>query len=377
MERPDLILLQSTARRRAVPSFRADPVFGHLADLRSRPEIQLSRRGGDTIIVDDPLNANEAQSEVARKKVIDWYGGTLVSRLNDKRTGTIIAVMQRLHEDDLAGHLLRQGGWIHLDMPAIALEDEVVDLGHGKTHRRRVGDVLHPERESQAALDRIKREIGSLLFSAQYQQRPVPLEGNLIRRAWFRHYEPAELPAAVYPSKVVQSWDVAMTTGDHNDYSVCTTWLADKNDFYLLDVFRGRLEYPDLRRKVIALAEARRPATILVEDAGPGMNLLQDLQHSMPPGLNRPIGVKPEGSKLERMAAQSAKIEAGQVHLPTSAPWLGDFLTELLAFPNGRHDDQVDSVSQFLCWWQTDWARTRIMFAAPIIVSTPREWPVW
>jgi len=108
----------------------------------------LTGRGGDTIIVDDPLNANEAQSEVARKKVIDWYGGTLVSRLNDKRTGAIIAVMQRLHEDDLAGHLLRQGGWAHLDMPAIALEDEAVDLGHGKIHLRRVGDVLHPERES-------------------------------------------------------------------------------------------------------------------------------------------------------------------------------------------------------------------------------------
>src|SRR5271166_2596863 len=88
------------------------------------------------------------QWEVARKKVIDWYGGTLVSRLNDKRTGAIIAVMQRLHEDDLAGHLLRQGGWAHLDMPAIALEDEAVDLGHGKIHLRRVGDVLHPERES-------------------------------------------------------------------------------------------------------------------------------------------------------------------------------------------------------------------------------------
>ncbi len=155
--------------------------------------------------------------------MIDWYGGTLVSRLNDKRTGAIIAVMQRLHEDDLAGHLLRQGGWVHLDMPAVALEDEVVDLGHGKTHRRRVGDALHPQRESLAALDKIKREIGSLLFSAQYQQRPVPVEGNLIRRVWLRHYEPAELPAAVYSSKVVQSWDVAMMTGDQNDYSVCTT----------------------------------------------------------------------------------------------------------------------------------------------------------
>jgi predicted phage terminase large subunit-like protein len=335
----------------------------------------LTGRGGDTIIVDDPLNANEAQSEVARKKVIDWYGGTLVSRLNDKRTGAIIAVMQRLHEDDLAGHLLRQGEWVRLDMPAVALEDEVVELGHSKTHQRRTGDVLHPERENQAALDKIKKEIGSLLFSAQYQQRPVPVEGNLIRRVWLRYFEPAELPAPVYPSKVVQSWDVAMMTGDQNDYSVCTTWRADSDDVYLLDVFRGRLEYPDLRRKVIALAEVRQPATIVIEDAGPGMNLLQDLQRSsMPAGVTRPIGVKPEGSKLERMAAQSAKIEAGQVHLPKSAPWLGDFLTELLAFPNGRHDDQVDSISQFLRWWQLDSSRTHIPICMPIIISRPRQW---
>ncbi len=335
----------------------------------------LTGRGGDTIIVDDPLNANEAQSDVARQKVIDWYGGTLVSRLNDKRTGAIIAVMQRLHEDDLAGHLLRQGEWVHLDLPAIALEDEVVDLGHGKTHRRRAGAALHPQRESLAALDKIKKEIGSLLFSAQYQQRPVPVEGNLIRRAWLRHFVPADLPAPSYPTKIVQSWDIAMVTGDQNDYSVCTTWRADKDDVYLLDVFRGRLEYPDLRRKVIALAQDRRPATILIEDAGPGMNLLQDLQRSMPTGLTRPIGVKPEGSKVDRMAAQSAKIEAGHVHLPKSAPWLGKFLSELLAFPNGRHDDQVDSVSQFLRWWQNDWARTHMMWAAPIVVWRPREWP--
>jgi predicted phage terminase large subunit-like protein len=227
------------------------------------------------------------------------------------------------------------GGWVHLDMPAIALEDEVTDLGHGKTYQRRAGDVLHPDRENLAALDKIKKEIGSLLFSAQYQQRPVLVEGNLIRRSWLQYHEPAELPAPDYPSKIFQSWDAAMMTGDKNDYSVCTTWRADKDDVYLLDVYHGRLEYPDLRRKAISLAEVHGPATILMEDAGPGMNLLQDLRRSMPAGLIRPIGVKPEGSKLERMAAQSAKIEAGQVRLPKSAPWLGDFLTELLAFPNG------------------------------------------
>ncbi|MGH9593467.1 MAG: phage terminase large subunit [Bryobacteraceae bacterium] len=111
-----------------------------------------------------------------------------------------------------------------------------------------------------------------------------------------------------------------------------------------------------------------------MENAGPGMNLLQDLWANMPPGMTRPIGIKPEGSKIDRMAAQSAKIEAGHVHLPHSASWLGEFLNELLSFPSGRHDDQVDSVSQFLRWLQSD-AYNQIPLVGPIVFCTPREFP--
>ena len=307
----------------------------------------LTGRGADLIIIDDPLKAEEAMSEPARKRVIDWYAGTLVSRLNDKENGPIVVVMQRLHENDLAGHLLGQGGWEHLDLPAIAVDDSVIPLGHGKVMTRRIGDILHPERESKDALDRIKAEIGSLKFSAQYQQRPVPLEGNLIRRDWFRYYDHLPQGSA---RRIVQSWDIAMMTGDANDYSVCTTWQMIKADYYLVDVFRARLQYPDLRRKVASLAAKHGAETILIEDAGPGMALLQDLWRDLPRGMPRPIGQKPEGSKADRMVAQSAKIEAGHVHLPREADWLDTFLLELLAFPNGRHDDQVDSVSQFLKW---------------------------
>ena len=211
----------------------------------------LTGRGADLIVIDDPLKAEEAMSEAARKRVIDWYAGTLVSRLNDKEHGPIVVVMQRLHENDLAGHLLGKEGWEHLDLPAIALDDAVVPLGRGKVMTRRTGDVLHPERESKDALDRTKAEIGSLMFSAQYQQRPIPIEGNLIRRHWFQFYD--ALPTASC-QRIVQSWDTATMTGDANDYSVCTTWQMIKADYYLIDVFRGRLEYPTLRRKVASLA---------------------------------------------------------------------------------------------------------------------------
>jgi predicted phage terminase large subunit-like protein len=150
--------------------------------------------------------------------------------------------------------------------------------------------------------------------------------------------------------RIVQSWDIAMMTGDANDYSVCTTWRMIKADYYLVDVFRGRLQYPDLRRKIARLAAKHGAGTILIENAGPGMALLQDLLRDPPRAMPRPLGRKPEGSKTERMVAQSAKIEAGHVLLPREVEWLGIFLHELLAFPNGRHDDQVDSVAQFLKW---------------------------
>jgi predicted phage terminase large subunit-like protein len=333
----------------------------------------LTGRGADLIIVDDPLNANEAQSETARKRVIDWYGGSLVSRLNDKERGAIIAVMQRLHEDDLAGHLLQQGRWEHLNLSAIAPEDEVIALGRGKQHRRKPGDLLHPQRENRETLARIKAEIGSLLFSAQYLQQPIPIDGNLIRRSWFPTY--GELPARGPQVRVVQSWDVAMLTGTRHDYSVCTTWHIAKGDAYLAHVYRDRLEYPDLRRKVIGMAAQHGATTVLIEDAGPGMNLLQDLRCDMPAGMTRPIGVKPEGSKADRIAAGSAKIEAGHIHLPKEALWLDQFLMELLAFPNGRHADQVDSVSQFLTWLQRDAYVNRVPIVVPYIVSRPRSFP--
>jgi predicted phage terminase large subunit-like protein len=141
-----------------------------------------------------------------------------------------------------------------------------------------------------------------------------------------------------------------MMTGDANDYSVCTTWWIIEADYFLVDVFRARLQYPDLRRQLAGFAAKHGAGTILIENAGPGMALLQDLWRDLPRGMPRPIGRKPEGSMVDRMVAQSAKIEAGHVLLPREADWLGSFLHELLAFPNGRHDDQVDSVSQFLKW---------------------------
>ena len=257
--------------------------------------------------------------------------------------------MQRVHEDDLAGKLLRDGGWYHLNLPAIACEDQVIPIGPGAMHTYKAGEVLQPERESLETLEEIRNAIGSIAFSAQYLQQPVPLEGNLVRREWIRWVD--DPPPCEAFSRIVQSWDVASTTDPRNDWSVCTTWgIAKSSTYYLLDVRRGRLEFPALRKKLVECAEYHKPNAILIEKAGPGLHLFQEFINKPVRGVPRPIGINPEGDKLVRMEAQCARFEAGQVYFPKDAPWLGDLLHELLAFPSGRHDDQVDSVSQFLNW---------------------------
>ena len=327
-------------------------------------------RGADVIIIDDPMKADEAQSDKGRRATNDWYATALLSRLDDKEKGAIILVMQRLHEDDLAGKLLREGGWRHLDLPAIAQEDQEVLIGPGVVHRRIKGNVLHPAREPLAVLEDIRREMGSLTFSAQYLQRPIPLEGNLVKRAWIKWYEIA--PNRDSGAQIVQSWDVASTTGSTNDWSVCTTWLAVKRNYYLLNVWRGRLEFPQLRRRLIDLAIEHKPNTVLMEEAGSGLHLIQEFRANPAPGVPLPIGIKPEKDKIVRMEAQSARFEAGQVHLPKEALWLSELLHEILAFPNSRYDDQIDSVSQFLNWAE---AHCKPMsFAPPIIVTQPKGW---
>ena len=170
-------------------------------------------------------------------------------------------------------------------------------------------------------------------------------------------------------AQIVQSWDVASTTGETNDWSVCTTWLMVKRNYYLLDVWRGRLEFPHLKHKLIALAREHKPNRILIEQAGPGLHLIQELRANPVSGVPVPIGIKPEGDKLVRMEAQCARFEAGQVYLPKEAPWLGEFLHEILAFPNARHDDQIDSVSQFLNWAEAEhWRRPTVSLCTPRII---------
>jgi predicted phage terminase large subunit-like protein len=320
----------------------------------------LTGRGADIIIIDDPLKPDDALSDPKRNAANQWFTNTLLSRLDDKRTGAIVVVMQRVHMDDLTGFLLEQSDeWTVLSLPAIAQIDQEVPTWDGRIYNRIQGELLSPEREPFEVLTALKAHLGSAAFSAQYQQQPEPPGGAMIKRAWVRRYK--ELPIPSQRLFTLQSWDTANKGGPENDYSVCTTWIVGRDKkWYLADVWRGRADYPTLKQQMHNLARAYKPSRVLVEDTGAGTSLVQEMR-SLIAGI---IAVTPKTDKESRMAVASGKIEAGQVLLPERAPWLADLEAELFAFPAARHDDQCDSISQalednntsFMDWMTTaDW----------------------
>jgi predicted phage terminase large subunit-like protein len=300
--------------------------------------------GADYLILDDPTKPEEAASDAWRRFANEWFSQSAVTRLNDKRRGRIILIMQRLHEEDLTGYVVAQGGWTHVSLPAIAQEDEThaITTPFGLVrHRRRAGEALHPDREPIEELAKLRTSMGSAFFSAQYLQSPTPPGGGRVKIGWFPRFDLKQLPNFDW---VVQSWDTAVSSKELSSYSVCTTWGVLAKKAYLIHVYRQRVEFPDLRRAVIFQARAFGARTVLIEDAASGASLLQDLRQE----LSSVRGCKPTGEKIFRMDGQTAHIENGAVYLPSDAPWLPDLEHELEMFPNGRYADQVDSISQAL-----------------------------
>lgn len=303
----------------------------------------LTGKGGNTLIIDDPMKAEDALSLVKRDNTHNWFNNTAASCLNDPKTGAFIIVAQRLHVDDLVGRLAKTGNWEVFSLPAIARGPQVLDLGDGVLWEREIGELLHPERMGHEDLERIRRELGSAAYEAQYQQSPVLPGGNLVRREWFKTYEGT--PQASQYEAVVQSWDTASVPGIDNDYSVCTTWGLINDHVDLLDVHRAQYHYADPLRAARRLRQKWEPRLIVVEKAGVGVALGSDLLRD---GLRDVQALAVKDDKVTRMSLQNAKIEAGQVRLPKSALRLDTFLSEVAEFPNGKYDDQVDTMSQIL-----------------------------
>ncbi|UZK65410.1 phage terminase large subunit family protein [Sphingomonas sp. M1-B02] len=269
--------------------------------------------GADIIIVDDCLKADDARSEAKREEAKAWFDGTLATRLNSPGGGAIISISQRLHEVDLAG-LLIEKGYDHLCLPAVAERDERIQIGPHRYHQRRVGDVLDRPGLTREKLEAERRNLGPQVYSAQYQQNPVAPEGNLIRMDWFPTYEGEILPEDC--EKVFQSWDTASSEEPTADFSVCTTWGYRERRFHLLDVFRARLAFPDLKKAVLRHQRRWQPDQVIIEDTGTGKSLWQEFRSS---GELRPQMWAVSGDKESRLIGVTGQLEAGMAFGQRSA----------------------------------------------------------
>jgi predicted phage terminase large subunit-like protein len=299
----------------------------------------LTGMGGKILIVDDPIkNMAEADSATYRDNVYAWFLSVARTRLTPD--GRIILVMTRWHHDDLAGRLLsdmQHGGdqWDVVSLPAIAEEHD--QLG------RQPGQALWPEQFSEASLMQTKASMPSRMWISLYQQRPSPEQGSIFHREWFSTRY-TELPKL---TKTVLSVDGAWKQGVSSDWSVIATWATDGINYYLLDVWRDKVEYPELIRAIKDQAEKHKPNAVLIEDAASGIPAIQELRRTTRLPI---IAYPPKGSKQSRAEAVSPIFQAQKVSLPEHAPWVGDWIEEHLQFPQGEHDDQVDTTSMALAW---------------------------
>ena len=260
-----------------------------------------------------------------------------------------IIIMQRLHADDLVAHLQETENWEVLSFPAIAVKDECYELMTPYGRRiieRRAGEILHPKLLSASALDSLRQSMNEYNFAAQYQQDPQPPAGLIVKREWLKFYSEKDKPEAF--DQIVQSWDTASKVTELSSFSVCTTWGVKGGHMYLLNVFRRKMEFPELTRMVRELARLWSASIVLVEDKSSGTQLIQQLRaddfarvQAAPANID---------DKIMRLRAQTAKIEGQFALFPEKAPWLDDYLSELLTFPNSKHDDQVDATVHALAW---------------------------
>jgi len=312
----------------------------------------ITGRGAKIAIVDDPVkNSEEANSEVMRDKIWEWYQSTLYTRLTPD--GRIIIVMTRWHEDDLVGRLLKKereeieegthtgDRWTVINFPAIAEDDDY--LG------RKPGEPLWPEFGFDLQrLTKIKQDVGSYVFNALYQQRPSAAEGAMFRRQWWQYYETD--PRLIQFDEMIQSWDCTFKDSDGSDYVVGQVWGRKGADKYLVDQVRDRMDITATMDAIRNMSAKWPKARLkLIEDKANGSAIISMLRHK----LGGIVPVTPKESKLARAHAILPDVEAGNVYLPRNKPWVQDFIEECAAFPKGANDDQVDCMTQALQRWNT------------------------
>jgi predicted phage terminase large subunit-like protein len=305
--------------------------------------------GAHLLIIDDPYkNAKEANSFDIREDRWEWYTQTAYTRLAPG--GGILMMATRWNDDDMSGRVIQQfeklEGWEVVAYPALAEEDELY---------RKAGEALHPERYNEEYLRRVQIIIGSRAFAALYQQRPSPAAGAMFLREWLTRkrfsWDPQRPPADKKYTEKAISVDATFKGSDGTDYVSMGAWARrDWTEYYRLDQVRGRMSYVELRQALRDFVAKHRPDAVLIETKANGEALLSDLASEIP-GL---IGRSPDahGNKVSRATVATPRFEAGEVYLPEDAPWVGDYVEELCAFPQGAHDDMVDDTSQYFLWCQ-------------------------
>ncbi len=312
---------------------------------------------GDALLIDDPISAQDAYSKVARENAIRWKTNTMSSRFNDQESAAEVLIMQRLHEQDLSGYLLKEGGWEHLRLPA---RFEAAERCRTRTWkgadfwqdpRKAEGDLLFPQKFGDEVLKALKVSVGSYGFAGQYQQRPVPAEGGMLKREWFRkrwilpgQTPPDGLDCVIIPPRFEQILcftDAAFKKTETSDFVACGVFGVSMGNAYMIDLVWKQL---DFLGTVAALKYLKgkwaKLSGIYIEAKANGDAIMNTLVNQ--DGISGVIPFEPEGGKEARIAAASPFIEAGNLILPIGCHWIGDFIDEAIAFPKAAHDDAID-----------------------------------
>ena len=321
-------------------------------------------QGGDTLIIDDPLNPSQAVSDVERTKANTTIDNTFRSRLNDPSSGMVILVMQRLHELDPTGHLLTSDPeeCIHIKIPLEAEQREVWTFPiSGRKVIREAGDILQPDRNTPKVVSHLK--IARLVWASQSQQRPAPLEGNMIRRSDVHYYGGIDPFTGrndpLIPEKfdrVFISADCAFKDLDTSDFVAILKIGVFESKRYILDVVNAHLDLDATELAIRKMCTASpAPSAVLVEDKANGSAIIRRLKKSLKgdSGISGVIPINPEGGKVARMFASAPEWQAGDWYVDRNAAWTEPFITQILTFPNAAHDDMVDAMSQASIWLQS------------------------
>ena len=320
---------------------------------------RLTGLGGDRIIIDDPINPEKSHSRIEREKAIRYYDQTLHSRLDNPAQGAIVLVMQRLHEEDLTGHLVaKELGFEQVVVPSIAEEEtKIVFPRSGREIHRKEGDLIWPSRFPDPVVRATQKALGTYGFSSQYQQKPVPKEGGIFKEQWWRYYSPDLLPVILNVAKEkVIFVDSAFKEKEENDWSVAAAWarVAESGNFpsgfYLLDIWRDQVGFPELVDGVTNIFRKWKANKVVIEDKASGQSLIQYLNRKVHiPAI--PWASKDSGDKVVRAHNSSPYIQAGHCWIPDGADFIPDFLSEHRWFPKGSNDDQVDTTTMMVLSW--------------------------